>query len=117
MESLVAAASQRVFCPCIPRGSPLWTQCSTRPRSIASAFRLRNNWPMRPEKAGASPPSRIRTEEGHKMTDHHPQEADEMMPPARPEPALSVNKITWPQVGRVAEPGRYMFKFGWLTVT
>jgi hypothetical protein len=51
------------------------------------------------------------------MTDHHPQEADEMMPPARPEPALSVNKITWPQVGRVAEPGRYMFKFGWLTVT
>jgi hypothetical protein len=26
------------------------------------------------------------------------------------------NKVTWQQVGRVAEPGRYMFKFGWLTV-
>ena len=30
---------------------------------------------------------------------------------------LPVNKITWPQVGRVTEPGRYMFTFGWLTVT
>jgi hypothetical protein len=28
-----------------------------------------------------------------------------------------VNKITWAQVGRVTEPGRYMFKFGWLTIT
>jgi hypothetical protein len=26
------------------------------------------------------------------------------------------NKVTWQQVGRVTEPGRYMFKFGWLTV-
>jgi hypothetical protein len=33
------------------------------------------------------------------------------------EPAPSVNKITWPQVGLVTEPGRYMFKFGWLTIT
>ena len=32
-------------------------------------------------------------------------------------PGLSVNKITWAQVGRVSEPGRYMFTFGWLTVT
>jgi hypothetical protein len=31
--------------------------------------------------------------------------------------SLSVNKITWAQVGRVTEPGRYMFKFGWLTIT
>jgi hypothetical protein len=30
---------------------------------------------------------------------------------------LPVNKITWAQVGRVTEPGRYMFKFGWLTIT
>jgi hypothetical protein len=29
---------------------------------------------------------------------------------------LVVNKITWAQVGRVTEPGRYMFKFGWLTI-
>lgn len=28
-----------------------------------------------------------------------------------------VNKISWQKAGRVAEPGRYMFTFGWLTVT
>jgi hypothetical protein len=28
-----------------------------------------------------------------------------------------INKITWAQVGRVTEPGRYIFKFGWLTIT
>ncbi len=27
-----------------------------------------------------------------------------------------MNKVSWQQVGRVTEPGRYMFKFGWLTV-
>jgi hypothetical protein len=27
------------------------------------------------------------------------------------------SKVNWQQVGRVTEPGRYMFKFGWLTVT
>jgi hypothetical protein len=30
---------------------------------------------------------------------------------------LGVNKVTWQQVGRVTAPGRYMFKFGWLTIT
>ena len=30
---------------------------------------------------------------------------------------LAVNKVTWQQVGRVTEPGRYMFRFGWLTIT
>jgi hypothetical protein len=30
---------------------------------------------------------------------------------------LVVNKITWQQVGHVTEPGRYMFRFGRLTVT
>src|ERR1700730_11273027 len=30
---------------------------------------------------------------------------------------LTVNKVTWAQVGRVTEPGRYIFRFGWLTVT
>jgi hypothetical protein len=30
---------------------------------------------------------------------------------------LSVNKLTWAQVGGVTKPGRYMFKFGWLTIT
>lgn len=28
-----------------------------------------------------------------------------------------VTKVTWQEAGRVTEPGRYMFRFGWLTVT
>jgi hypothetical protein len=28
-----------------------------------------------------------------------------------------VNKVTWQRAGRVTEPGRYMFRYGWLTVT
>lgn len=28
-----------------------------------------------------------------------------------------VDKITWQKAGRVSQPGRYMFTFGWLTVT
>jgi hypothetical protein len=28
-----------------------------------------------------------------------------------------VNKVTWQKAGRVTEPGRYMFTFGWLTIT
>jgi len=27
-----------------------------------------------------------------------------------------VTKITWQKAGRVTAPGRYMFRFGWLTV-
>jgi hypothetical protein len=30
---------------------------------------------------------------------------------------LPVSKVTWAQVGQITEPGRFMFKFGWLTVT
>jgi hypothetical protein len=30
---------------------------------------------------------------------------------------VAVNKVSWSQVGRVTEPGRYMFKFGWVTIT
>jgi hypothetical protein len=33
------------------------------------------------------------------------------------EAVVSVNKITWVQAGRVTDPGRYMFRFGWLTIT
>ena len=32
------------------------------------------------------------------------------------ETKLPVNKVTWQQVGHVTEPGRYMFRFGWLTI-
>ena len=27
-----------------------------------------------------------------------------------------VHKVSWQQVGRVSEPGRYLFTFGWLTI-
>ena len=30
---------------------------------------------------------------------------------------MAVDKVTWRQVGHVTEPGRFMFRFGWLTVT
>ena len=30
---------------------------------------------------------------------------------------MGVNKVNWQQLGHVSEPGRYMFRFGWLTVT
>jgi len=30
---------------------------------------------------------------------------------------IKVDKITWDRVGRVTEPGRYMYTFGWLTIT
>jgi hypothetical protein len=30
---------------------------------------------------------------------------------------LEVGKVTWQKVGRVTEPGRYMFTFGWVNVT
>jgi hypothetical protein len=29
---------------------------------------------------------------------------------------LAVDKVTWQKAGRVTEPGRYMFRFGWLTI-
>jgi len=29
---------------------------------------------------------------------------------------LGVTKLGWQQIGHVTEPGRYMFRFGWLTV-
>jgi hypothetical protein len=28
-----------------------------------------------------------------------------------------VNKVTWALAGRVTDPGRYLFRFGWLTIT
>ena len=49
------------------------------------------------------------------MTDNAPNEADATG--AEPAARSPVNKLTWAQVGLVTEPGRYMFKFGWLTIT
>lgn len=31
--------------------------------------------------------------------------------------AQLVGKVTWQKVGRVTEPGRYMFTFGWVNIT
>ena len=28
-----------------------------------------------------------------------------------------IHRVTWAQVGRLTEPGRFMFKFGWVTIT
>ena len=39
-----------------------------------------------------------------------PKQVDEL-------PELAVNKITWPLTGLVTDPGRYMFRFGWLTIS
>ena len=30
---------------------------------------------------------------------------------------LTAKKITWATAGLVTDPGRYMFRFGWLTIT
>ena len=45
------------------------------------------------------------------QTEVAPIDQNELGPPA------SINKITWQKAGRVTEPGRYMFTFGWLIVT
>src|ERR1700736_3413883 len=45
------------------------------------------------------------------QTEAAPMDRNELGSPA------SINKITWQKAGRVTEPGRYMFSFGWLTVT
>jgi hypothetical protein len=61
---------------------------------------------------------RVRAEGDGALRNDYPDEADKTVPdePA-PAPRSPVNKITWAQVGRVTEPGRYTFKFGWLTIT
>lgn len=30
---------------------------------------------------------------------------------------MMVARVGWSNVGKVQEPGRYMFKFGWVTIT
>jgi len=50
------------------------------------------------------------------MKDDDPNQA--FAAPADSELATQpVSKITWALAGRVTDPGRYMFKFGWLTIT
>ena len=38
-------------------------------------------------------------------------------PKHTPVGVTAINKVTWQRAGRVTEPGRYMLRFGWLTVT
>jgi hypothetical protein len=49
---------------------------------------------------------------GHEMKDDDPNLAfiGELV-------TLTAKKITWATVGRATDPGRYMFRFGWLTIT
>ena len=49
---------------------------------------------------------------GHEMKDDDPNLAfiGELV-------TLTAKKITWATAGRATDPGRYMFRFGWLTIT
>jgi hypothetical protein len=104
-----------------PAAKPVLRLSRVRSAPIGQSFDLVGNhygWPKAVEiKLGSPTPYQVGAE-GGEMSNDQPKEADETLPPG-PAPASksSLNKITWPQVGRVAEPGRYMFKFGWLTVT
>jgi hypothetical protein len=54
----------------------------------------------------------------NELIDESPNDVEEMAPPEpKPAPRSPIKKIIWPQVGRVKEPGRYMFRFGFLTIT
>ena len=50
------------------------------------------------------------------MTDD-PNEAYEEVSIASGPKEPTVDKVTWARVGRLTEPGRYIFTFGWLTIT
>ena len=47
-----------------------------------------------------------------------PQGLDSKLRSQQPaDPKIAGRKINWQKAGRVLEPGRYMYRFGWLTVT
>jgi hypothetical protein len=47
------------------------------------------------------------------------EDRPEALPPKQVDepPELTVNKITWPLTGLVTDPGRYLFRFGCLTIS
>ena len=51
------------------------------------------------------------------MNDDHPNLSSDDGPVHSELATQPVKKITWALAGRVTDPGRYMFKFGWLTIT
>jgi len=67
-----------------------------------------------------SPCLRVGDEVGHigdnEMNDDNPKLAFDAGS-ADSELATALNKITWALAGRVTDPGRYVFTFGWLTIT
>src|SRR6476620_339392 len=63
---------------------------------------------VEPRKAREPPPRAANIDE---MKDDGPNPAFSELA------ALTTKKITWAMAGLVTEPGRYMFKFGWLTLT
>jgi hypothetical protein len=63
---------------------------------------------VEPRKAREPPPRAANIDE---MKDDGPNPAFSELA------ALTTKKITWAMAGLVTDPGRYMFKFGWLTIT
>ena len=51
---------------------------------------------------------------GHEMKDN---ESDDLSLAFSKLATLTAKKITWATAGRATDPGRYMFRFGWLTIT
>ena len=62
--------------------------------------------PMEANRHHGSAPDR-----GHETKDDDPNLA------SRELATLTAKKITWAMAGRTTDPGRYMFRFGWLTIT
>ena len=85
---------------------------------------IRRGWPSRSNPQGSEISTSDRVQE-HATSDASLFEVAGMLARTEPTtldqnefgPLASINKITWQKAGRVTEPGRYMFKFGWLTVT
>ncbi len=51
------------------------------------------------------------------MNDDHPGFGSDAGPANSRFVTQPVKKITWALAGRVTDPGRYLFTFGWLTIT
>ena len=85
---------------------------------------IRRGWPSRSNRQGSGISTSDRVQElatsGASLsevagmlaqTEAAPMDRNELGSPA------SIKKITWQKAGSVTEPGRYMFRFGWLIIT
>ena len=53
----------------------------------------------------------------NEMNDDDPNPAFDASPADSDLATRPVNKVTWALAGGVTDPGRYMLRFGWLTIT